>query len=66
MPKMKTKKSLVGRFKVSGRGKLMRYKSKRRHLLSHKSQKNLRQYRGSFVVKSGTAETYKNLLSPGR
>ncbi|SDS16689.1 LSU ribosomal protein L35P [Paenibacillaceae bacterium GAS479] len=37
MPKMKTHSSLKGRFKITGTGKVMRYKAHRNHLLSHKS-----------------------------
>lgn len=65
MPKMKTKKSLSGRFKVTGSGKLVRFKSKRRHILSKKSPKKLRQLRKPAVVQSGTADTYLTNLSPG-
>ena len=65
MPKMKTKKSLRLRVKVTGTGKLMRFESKRRPLLSHKSGKKLRQLRGAFEITNATAKTYKQLLSPG-
>ncbi|WP_068503789.1 50S ribosomal protein L35 [Paenibacillus kribbensis] len=39
MPKMKTHSSLKGRFKITGTGKVMRYKAYRNHLLSHKSKR---------------------------
>ncbi|QJC51299.1 50S ribosomal protein L35 [Paenibacillus albicereus] len=37
MPKMKTHSSLKDRFKITGTGKVKRYKAYRNHLLSHKS-----------------------------
>ncbi|AET59837.1 50S ribosomal protein L35 [Paenibacillus terrae] len=39
MPKMKTHSSLKGRFKITGTGKVMRYKAYKNHLLSHKSKR---------------------------
>ncbi|ADO55442.2 50S ribosomal protein L35 [Paenibacillus polymyxa] len=39
MPKMKTHSSLKGRFKITGTGKVTRYKAYRNHLLSHKSKR---------------------------
>ena len=37
MPKMKTHSSLKDRFKITGTGKVKRYKAYKNHLLSHKS-----------------------------
>ena len=45
MPKLKTIKGVKGRFKVTGRGKVVGYKSGRRHLLSHKRSKIKRKLR---------------------
>ena len=42
MPKMKTHSSLKGRFKITGTGKVMRYKQGKNHLLSGKSSKQKR------------------------
>ncbi len=39
MPKLKTKKSAAKRFKITKRGKIIRWKAGRRHLLSKKSRK---------------------------
>lgn len=39
MPKMKTHSSLKDRFKITGTGKVKRYKSCKNHLLSHKSNR---------------------------
>ena len=42
MPKMKTHSSLKGRFKITGTGKVMRYKQGKNHLLSGKSARQKR------------------------
>jgi large subunit ribosomal protein L35 len=42
MPKMKTHSSLKDRFKITGTGKVMRYKAFKNHLLSHKSGRQKR------------------------
>ena len=50
MPKLKTMKGVKGRFKVTGRGKVVGYKSGRRHLLSHKRAKTKRGLRKQRVL----------------
>ncbi|RUS45453.1 50S ribosomal protein L35 [Cohnella sp. AR92] len=42
MPKMKTHSSLKDRFKVTGTGKVKRFKAYKNHLLSHKSGRQKR------------------------
>ncbi|MCQ6559033.1 50S ribosomal protein L35 [Paenibacillus mendelii] len=42
MPKMKTHSSLKDRFKITGTGKVKRYKAFRNHLLSGKSARQKR------------------------
>jgi large subunit ribosomal protein L35 len=42
MPKMKTHSSLKNRFKVTGTGKVLRYKAHKNHLLSGKSNRQKR------------------------
>ncbi|AJY73696.1 50S ribosomal protein L35 [Paenibacillus beijingensis] len=42
MPKMKTHSSLKDRFKITGTGKVKRYKAYRNHLLSGKSNRQKR------------------------
>ncbi len=59
MPKLKTKKSAAKRFKVTKRKKILRSKSKKRHLLTDKSAKKKRSLRGSTTA--GKTET-KRLL----
>ncbi len=66
MPKMKTKKSLRLRVKVTGTGKLVRYKAGRRHLLVGKSAKRRRNLRRQTSVSKGISKNYSILLSPGQ
>lgn len=57
MPKIKTRKSLVKRFRITKNGKILRRQSFRRHLKSHKSKKQLKnlkktvQLRGYYAKK---------------
>ena len=62
---MKTKKSVAKRVKVTGTGKLMRYKAGRRHLLVRKNSKRRRQLRGPTLVVGKIAKNYLTLISPG-
>ncbi len=38
MPKIKTRKAAAKRFRVTGTGKIMRYHSRKKHLLEHKAK----------------------------
>ena len=62
MPKMKTKRSLVKRVKVTGRGKLKRYKSGHSHLLTSKSKPRKRKLRQSTIVEGRNERRMKRLL----
>jgi len=61
MPKMKTKKALTKRVKVTKNGKVLLFKGGRRHLLSGKSQKRKRQLRRKIVM----SHAGKNLIKTG-
>jgi large subunit ribosomal protein L35 len=50
MPKLKTRKAIAKRFKVTGSGKLMHRKGGKRHLLTNKSGKRKRQLRKEKTV----------------
>jgi large subunit ribosomal protein L35 len=50
MPKMKTHRGAAKRMKVTGSGKIMRYKANRSHILTHKSAKRMRRLRKSALV----------------
>ncbi len=62
MTKMKTKKALVGRFKVTGTGKLLRSRPGRRHILTKKSAKRKRNLRQPGLVSETQLKMYKGLL----
>lgn len=62
MPKMKTRKALVGRFRITGTGKLKMSKPGKRHLLTHKSAKRKRQLRSPTLLNDDRLKTYKRLL----
>ncbi len=50
MPKMKTHSSAKKRFKVTGTGKVVRYRARARHLMRKKTKKAKRHLRGSRIV----------------
>ena len=52
MPKMKTRKAMAKRFKVTGSGKIMRNRAYKSHLLGRKSKKTKRHLRKSKGVDS--------------
>lgn len=60
--KMKTRKALKGRFKVTGTGKLMRHKQGRRHILTKKSSKKKRDLARPTETAAGYAKLYTRLL----
>jgi large subunit ribosomal protein L35 len=58
----KTRKAVAKRFKITGRGKVMRAHASRRHLLSSKNAKRKRQLSKSAVVdKTDVARIKANL-----
>jgi large subunit ribosomal protein L35 len=63
MPKMKTHSSLKGRFKVTGTGKIMRYKAYKNHLLSGKSARQKRVLGTNPVMAPGDVKRLKQGLS---
>lgn len=65
VPKMKTKSALKRRVKVTGTGKLVRFKAGRRHLMVSKNAKKRRQARGAHLIEGGIAKNYLELLRPG-
>ncbi|HCM37495.1 MAG: 50S ribosomal protein L35 [Candidatus Gottesmanbacteria bacterium GW2011_GWC1_43_10] len=63
--KMKTKKIVAKRFKVTSTGKLMRGKQNARHLRSHKSKRQLRKYNVRAQVSKGLEQTVRIFLPYG-
>jgi large subunit ribosomal protein L35 len=62
MGKMKTKKALAKRVKVTGTGKWKRHSSKTSHLFANKSTKSKRQARKSSNVSKSDVKRLKNLI----
>jgi len=63
MPKLKTKKSVAKRFKITGTGKVMHYGAGGSHLLSKKSSKRKRRLKKASVLKNkGDIKTVKRVL----
>ena len=55
MPAMKTNRSAAKRFKVSGNGKLIRFKANKRHILAKKSTKRKRDMRSLWITRINAA-----------
>lgn len=62
MPKLKTKKALMKRIKITKSGKLLRSRAGRRHLLSGKKTKRKRMLRRKGVVAPGDKKMLKTAL----
>ncbi len=62
MPKMKTRKAMKKRFKVTGTGKLMRSHPGRRHILTKKASKRKRRLKKQVLVDKGQVKMYKRLM----
>ncbi|MCM8820782.1 MAG: 50S ribosomal protein L35 [Candidatus Omnitrophica bacterium] len=63
MPKLKTKKSVAKRFKITGTGKVMHYGAGGSHLLSKKSSKRKRRIKKASLLKNrGDIKTVKRFL----
>lgn len=62
MPKIKTHRGAAKRFKVTGTGKIKRYKAYKSHLLTGKSSKRIRGLRKSELVPDVQYENIKRLL----
>ena len=60
MPKLKTKSSVKGRFRVTGTGKVRGNFSFKRHNLRKRSQKMKRSSRGTFVMDDTNARMIKS------
>ena len=58
MPKLKTHKASVKRFRVSPNGKLKRSQAGKKHLNSHKTGKRKRQLRGRVVETGKLGKKY--------
>ena len=62
MPKMKSRKAVLARFKVTGRGKLLRTSPGKRHILTKKSSKRKRRLSRRSLVSEGQTKMYAKKL----
>ena len=62
MPKMKTKRNAAKRFKLTGSGKLKRFKAGGRHLLTRKGQKRKRRLRKGSVLTTSMSKRIQKLI----
>lgn len=62
MPKMKSKKALACRFKLTGRGKLVHQRAGLRHILTKKTSKRKRQLARPGLVSDALLKTYKRCM----
>lgn len=62
MPKIKTKRALAKRVKVTAKGKIKRYKSGHSHLLECKSKPRKRRLRQPDIVEARNEKRMKKLL----
>lgn len=62
MPKLKTKSSTKGRFRVTGSGKILRAFAGKRHMLIRRSQKMKRQARGLTVMSKPDARIIRRFM----
>lgn len=62
MPKQKTRKSILKRFRVTKSGKVLCRHGESRHLRSKKSKKRQRRHKRTKVLKGRIAKKIKKLL----
>ena len=62
MPKIKTNKSAVRKFKVNASGKVLRKQAFKSHNTAKKTPKRVRQLRGLVLASKGDAKKKKKML----
>ena len=62
MPKMKSKRALRKRIRLTGTGKLRRYRAYRRHILTSKHPKRKRHLRKAALISHADERRFKRLL----
>jgi large subunit ribosomal protein L35 len=62
VPKIKTRKGIAKRIRVTGSGKLMRTSSWKSHLLEHKSMKRKRKYEDEQPVDKSDRKAVRRAL----
>jgi large subunit ribosomal protein L35 len=62
MPKIRTNRSAHKRFRITGSGKVRRYKAFKSHILTKKSRKRKRNLRQSAVMDDTNAPSIRRLI----
>lgn len=62
MPKMKTRKAVAARYRVTASGLLKCSQPGKRHILTKKASKRKRQLRRPGLLDTGRIKTYKRLM----
>lgn len=63
MPKQKTKKAVISKFKITATGKIKHHRCGRRHLMTGMNSKRKRQLRASTsTIATAQAKTYTRLI----
>jgi large subunit ribosomal protein L35 len=62
MPKMKSNRAAMKRFKRTGTGKIKRYKANKSHILTKKTAKRKRHLRASTLVSAADVRRCNRLL----
>jgi large subunit ribosomal protein L35 len=65
MPKMKTRRAAAKRFRITGTGKIMRRRSRTKHLLEWKSAKQKRALGRDMVLEKGDAKKARVMMPYG-
>lgn len=65
MPKLKTRRSVAKRIRLTATGKLKRAQANRRHLLSHRSSKRKRRLSHNTLVSAADTKQIKRLIPWG-
>ncbi len=61
MPKLKTRKSAASRFKITGKGKILRGHTRLNHLMKKKSEARVRRLRREAVVDKAVEKRIRRL-----
>jgi large subunit ribosomal protein L35 len=65
VPKMKTRKAMKARFKITATGKLLRTRPGKRHILTKKSAKRKKNLGKARLVDDGQVKMYRDLIGSG-
>lgn len=63
MPKLKTHSGAAKRFKVTGSGKIKRFRAYTSHILTHKNAKQSRRLRTATLVDASNLTAVKRMLA---